>query len=149
MINEKEVKVFIDGSKRYFDTSTDRAVKVRAPYLVDMKELPASDYTGIIGVSGNRKGCVYFSSPKAMLRHLLLSLGEATATPELMQDIVGEVANTISGNAREEFGQDFMISVPIVVEGKPQSIHLPGHLKAFMVPLVWQGYTASLVVCLE
>ncbi len=149
MINENEIQVFIDACKHYFTTISDREVKVRPPYLIDIDELPANDYMGIIGVSGNRKGCVYFSSPKAMLRHLLLSLGEDVATAELMRDLVGEVANTLSGNARTSFGAEFMISVPVVVEGKPESIHLPKHLKAFMIPLMWQSYTASLVVCLE
>lgn len=57
-----------------------------------------------------------------MLRCLVLRLGEKEADDALIQDVIGEVANTISGNARRAFGPGFMISVPLIVEGQPQRI---------------------------
>ena len=54
---------------------------------------------------------------------------------ELLVDLVGEVANTISGNARYVFGKDFMISVPVVIEGAPSSIHLPKDLRSYVPQL--------------
>ncbi|MGH1539730.1 MAG: chemotaxis protein CheX [Arenicella sp.] len=149
MIDDKEIQVFIDGTKHYFSTISDDAVVVGTPYLVDPKETPARDFTGIIGVSGARKGCVYFSAPKTMLRYLLSSIGETQISDELIHDIVGEVANTLSGNARDKFGAQFMISVPIVVQSLPDSIQLPTHLQAFVIPIEWQTLQAYLVVCLE
>lgn len=148
-MTEADIQVFIDGVKRYFENSVSLAAQVSTPYLVNSTEAPAEDFTGIIGVSGGRKGCVYFSAPRAMLQHLLLGLGEPTVTSELMRDLVGEVANTVSGNARAVFGSDFMISVPVVVQGRPENLQLPKQLKAFVVPFQWQSYSAMLVVCLE
>lgn len=147
-MQENEIQVFIDGIKNYFKTVSERVVTVSAPYLESPSNVPCFDYTGIIGVSGKRKGCVYFSAPRILLRHLLLSLGEKDDSPEFMQDIVGEVANTVSGNARSSFGSEFMISVPVVVQGVPEWVQLPKALRSFVIPIQWNNYTASLIVCL-
>ena len=40
-------------------------------------------------------------------------------------DLVGEVANTISGNARKVFGREFLISVPVMIEGAVDKILHP------------------------
>ena len=148
-MNAEEITVFIEGAKHYFRTVSDRQVEIGSPYLVSPEETPSYDYTGIIGISGAKKGCVYFSAPSILLRHLLISLGEEDQDAGLMGDVIGEVANTISGNARASFGSDFMISVPVVVNGRPDSIKLPKGLKAYVIPVDWDKYQASLVVCIE
>jgi len=149
MMNEKEVNVFIKGAKNYFKTVSQLDVEIGTPYLVNSREAAVGDYTGIIGISGERKGCVFVTAPTAMLRHLVVTLGDDGSDNELVRDVIGEVANTISGNARSEFGPDFMISVPVVVEGKPQMISVPRDLMAFVIPVQWNNYSLFVVVCLE
>ncbi len=61
---------------------------------------------------------MYFTAPKAMLTVLLMKMQENDFSHETMRDLVGEVANTISGNARRDFGRDFVISVPSVLAGE-------------------------------
>lgn len=146
---ESEIQVFIDGTKNYFNTVSNKKVAVGVPYLVPSNSTPAKDFSGIIGVSGERKGCVYFSAPRIMLHHLLLSLGEISIDVELMRDLVGEIANTVSGNARSSFGSEFHISVPVVVQGAPEAIQLPKKMQSFVIPVSWQNYSADLVVCLS
>ena len=86
------------------------------------------EYTGIINITGKREGVVYFTAPKAMLTVLLMKMQESDFSHETMRDLVGEVANTISGNARRDFGRDFVISVPSVLSGeKPAIPQKPGH----------------------
>jgi chemotaxis protein CheX len=149
MMNEKEVNVFIKGAKNYFKTVSQQEVEIGTPYLVNSRDAAVGDYTGIIGISGERKGCVFVTAPTAMLRHLLISIGEESQDKAIIRDVIGEVANTISGNARSEFGPDFMISVPVVVEGKPQMISVPGDLMAFVIPVQWNNYSLHVVACLE
>lgn len=148
-MSEDTLKVFIDGVLNYFQHTSDKGVKVGAPYLVKNSEPTAFDYTGIIGISGPYRGTVYFTAPKILLTHLLLSLGENDTSNENILDIVGEVANTISGNARSQFGHEFMISVPIMLEGSPNKIHLPEHLRSYVIPIYWKAYSAAVVICLE
>jgi chemotaxis protein CheX len=149
MVTDNEVQVFIDGIKHYFNTVSDSKAIVGTPYLINTFEAPSNDYVGIITVSGVRNGSVYFSAARAMLRHLLVSLGEVKVSSELVLDIVGEVTNTISGNVRENFGSQFVISVPIIKEKSSGVLENSQHDKAFTIPFRWKTYTGHLVVCLN
>ncbi len=148
-MSEQALKVFIDGVVNYFHHTSDKDVKVGTPYLIENSNPTAFDFTGIIGVSGPYKGTVYFTAPRILLTHLLISIGEKDTSLENIMDIVGEVANTISGNARTEFGKEFMISVPVMIEGAPTRIHLPDNLRSYVIPIYWKAYSAAVVICLE
>ncbi len=148
-MDERDIQVFIDGTIHYFNQSSDARATVGTPYLLEHGDKVASDLTGIIGISGERKGCVYFTAPSNLLENLLESLGEPDPNDDLLADMVGEVANTISGNARRYFGKEFMISVPIVVKGTPEKIHVPKSLRAVNIPISWKQHNANLVVSLE
>jgi chemotaxis protein CheX len=114
-----------------------------------MEGAPAvHDYTGVISISGKREGVVYFTAPRAMLTVLLMKMQENDFSHETMRDLVGEVANTISGNARRDFGRDFVISVPSVLAGeKPAVPQKPGQ-RSFIIPINWRSHSAKLVVSL-
>lgn len=148
-MSEETLQVFIDGAIRFFEHTNDKEVKVGTPYLVENNSPAAYDLTGIIGISGPYRGCVYFTAPRILLKHLLLSIGETDTRSENLFDLVGEVANTISGNARSTFGHEFMISVPIMLEGAPSHIHLPKNLRSYVIPIYWKAYHAAVVICLE
>ena len=148
-MQEQHLQVFIDGAVHYFKQAKASDVNVGTPYLADTKSPAAFDCTGIIGITGPFEGCVYFTAPSALLRHILLSLGEVDNGPEYMRDLVGEIANTISGNARAEFGSEFMISVPVMVDGAPESIYLPKDVRSYVIPIYWKAYSAAIVICLR
>jgi len=80
---------------------------------------------------------------------LLMRLGETDMTHENMCDLVGEVANQISGNARRDFGSQFMISVPRVVSGPQGEQVTPLNTRSFVIPINWRSHSAQLVVCLD
>jgi chemotaxis protein CheX len=148
-MSEQTLQVFIDGVIRFFHHTNDREIKVGTPYLAENNKPAAYDVTGIIGISGPYRGCVYFTAPRILLKHLLLSIGELDTSNEHIVDLVGEVANTISGNARSSFGHEFMISVPVMIEGAPSAIHLPPLLRSYVIPVYWKSYHAAVVICLE
>lgn len=149
MLTEKDIDIFIEGARHYFATSTDKHVEIETPYLVSTEEIALNEYTGIIGISGERKGFVFVTAPREMLRYLVLSLGEKEASHELIRDVIGEVANTISGNARRTFGPGFMISVPLIVKGVPERIGLAKDLKGYVIPFRWNSFPFHLVVSLK
>ena len=148
-MSEATLKVFIDSVINYFRATSDGNVKVGTPYLAENAKPTCFGYTGIIGISGPYKGTVYFTAPKILLTHLLMSLGEQDTSNENIMDIVGEVANTLSGNARAEFGQEFMISVPVTISGECNTIKLPNELRSYVIPVYWKAYSAAVVICLE
>jgi chemotaxis protein CheX len=148
-MQEQKLQVFIDGAMHYFRQVNANDVDVGTPYLADNNSPAAFDFTGIIGISGPNKGCVYFTAPSALLKHLLFSLGESNTQEEYLRDLVGEVANTISGNARNEYGSEFMISVPVVMQGIPDGIYLHREQRSYVIPIYWKAYSAAIVICLK
>lgn len=149
MVSESEIRTFLQGAVHYFEVSARQPVSVGVPYLITTGVPPVHDYTGIIGVSGKRKGAVCFTAPRSMLMVLLMRMQEPDTSDENMRDLVGEVANTISGNARRDFGKDFTISPPSVVEASAGPLDLPREMRPVVIPLNWRSHSARLIVCLS
>lgn len=148
-MSEDQLRIFIDCIVRYFNHASEVTVKVGTPYLEHNTSAKAMDYSGVIAISGNHRGSVCFTAPKILLKHLLLSIGENDTSEENLADIIGEVSNTLSGNARKELGKNFVISTPTVVKGLPSEAHLPKTMRSFVIPILWKGYAASVVICLK
>ncbi|MGH1487024.1 MAG: chemotaxis protein CheX [Cellvibrionaceae bacterium] len=148
-MKEKFINVFVDRMMNYLNHLPDVDATVGVPYLISNDQPISYDITGIIGISGVRKGCVYFTAPKAFLSRLLILQGEKNLSEENLLDMAGEIANTISGNVRSEFGQNFMISVPIVVKGRLNNMHLPKDTRSYVIPISWKDHTPVLTVSLE
>lgn len=147
-LGETELKVFIDAVTHYFLHLTSEPAEIRAAYLAQA-DMPHFDYTGLITLSGQFRGCVYFSAPRRLLRELLIRLQEPDTCEANLLDAVGEVANTISGNARRHFGERLEISVPVTIQGATEQIKSALRSRPFAILLRWQRYEAVVVVDLE
>ncbi len=148
-MKETDLHFFIDCTNNYFDEMTQEKAVIGIPYLKDENPL-VLEYTGIIGISGKRKGSIYITSTKDMLEVLtkeILCVDQVTGND--IKDLIGEIANTISGNVRQAYGSDFMISVPVVVEGNARDIKMPDDIQSFVIPLTWKSFNSFLVVCLN
>jgi len=84
-----------------------------------------------------------------MLFSILRSLRDERLDEAAKRDLVGEIANTLSGNAREEFGKEFLISIPVVAIGRQTTYQFPSDARNYVVPLSWRSQTAYLLLCLE
>ena len=148
-MNETDLHFFIDSTVNYFEEVTNEKATAGIPYIKDAEPV-VLEYTGIIGISGKRKGSIYVTASEEMLRTIAkLILGLDDVERGEIKDLVGEIANTISGNVRQAYGSDFMISVPVVVEGKAKDIKLPDQIQSFVIPITWREFKTFLVVCLE
>jgi chemotaxis protein CheX len=107
------------------------------------------EYTGIIGISGKTHGAVCFTANGLMLKNILGFLNESPSSREMLCDLVGEIANTLSGNAREEFGSDFLISVPVVATEDDYGFRFPEEGRNYVIPIIWRSEKAYLLVCLH
>lgn len=144
----QELEAFVGATIHYFNTTLDSA-SVGSPYLVEDKAPPVQEFAGAIKISGKRQGVVYFTASRLMLTAMLVRMGEIEMTAENMADLVGEVANTISGNVRRTFGGEFLISTPRVIIGRSEELALPRHVRSVVVPINWRTHSAQLVVCVE
>ena len=149
MLQERELKTFVDGTTNYFEVAAQQPATVGSPYLVTKGKPGVHGYTGVINVSGKREGVVYFTASRAMLTVLLMKLKETDFSDATLCDLVGEVANTISGNARRDFGRDFVISVPSVLSGDDVDIPMSANLRPYVIPINWRSHCAKLVVALK
>jgi len=145
---ETEVAVFVDGVLKYFSTTVQQAALCGTPHLALAERPELSDYTGVIQVSGRRTGMVAFTAPKSMLSVMLMRMQETDMSHENLCDLVGEIANTLAGNARRDFGQQFQISVPAVLSGRTGQLEYPAATRPIVIPIDWRNYHARLIVCL-
>ncbi len=148
-MNEADIDIFIDTISHYFQQITRQTATIGAAYLSTHQGLENYDYSGLIGIAGKYRGCIYFTAPRPLLRHLLVSMGEHNHCDEHLLDMVGEIANTLSGNARKYFGSEFIISVPVSIKGQIDNVRPPSELLPYVIPLTWNGYRASLVICIS
>jgi chemotaxis protein CheX len=146
---ESEVAVFVDGVLNYFGTTVQQDAQCGTPHLALGERPEVSDYTGVIQVSGKRTGMVAFTAPKSMLSVMLMRMQETDMGHDNLCDLVGEIANTLSGNARRDFGQQFQISVPSVLSGRSSQLDYPQTTRPIVIPIDWRNYHARLIVCLS
>jgi len=148
MKTESEINVFVNGVLHYFNTTVQQTAECGTPHLAIGRHPDVSDYTGMIKISGKRTGMVFFTAPKGMLSVMLMRMQETDMSHDNLCDLVGEIANTLSGNARRDFGKSFVISVPTVVAHNPEKVTTP-HARCYVIPINWRAHSAKLVVCLE
>lgn len=148
MVKIEKLEVFLSSISAFFTQIDDMPVEVDTPYLHDNKSTVGYDYSGIIKISGPLEGCVYVSAPSNMLCEVINIMGEPDSSLTMMKDLLGEMANTISGNARTEFGPDFIISPPMIVEGTPSTSLLPKDRNSYITPFSWRGYKAIIGICI-
>ncbi|MCB0278639.1 MAG: chemotaxis protein CheX [Calditrichaeota bacterium] len=151
-IQEQELitQVFIDSVNNYFTEVTGIKPSTGLPFMKDEHQQILEDYTGLIGISGKRKGFVYFTGPKELFKDIVvIMLQEDNPEDSEIIDMAGETANTVAGNVREVFGNDFMISVPAIIEGRPDNLKFPAEVPVFAIPIKWKTYKAFIVIGLE
>lgn len=149
-ITRSDIDVFINGFTNYFTLNLGSGkFQVGEVKEVDPSHSPALEITGIVGVSGSKKGCVYFTADRTTIAEVLRNIGEEDIDDDILKDMAGEITNTIAGNAGVHFGKEFQISVPVVVSGRPDSIYLPKYSSAYVIPAKWNDHAFSLVVCIK
>lgn len=148
-MTEQEVRFFLDVVTDYFFQVTGEEAQVGIPYIKKQEPVVLA-YTGLIGISGPRKGGIYFTATRPLLAQITdILVGMADPDDEAVLDMVGELTNTIAGNVRKSFGPEFQISVPMLVKGEPADISMQLKPPSFVIPLKWRQERAYLVVGLE
>jgi chemotaxis protein CheX len=109
-------------------------------------ELQGYDYNGIVTFSGAYNGHVIVSMPGQLLKELLALQGETDMGQGNLLDTVGEIANTLGGNARKSLGSALQISVPVKLHGSA-GIQARVRKHPYAITLRWNHQPA--VVCID
>ena len=149
---EKTLDTFTQSIINYFHSTYNINVDIGSPYLIYNLDELNGDFTGVINISGQYNGSCYFSTPKSLLQQILTSLeiDIDINSDDVLSDIAGEIANTLSGNARAELGENFIISIPTVFRGKSSLEALidesTSEERTYAIPVVWNSEKAFLGV---
>jgi chemotaxis protein CheX len=147
---EATCAVFIDAVNNYFEHLTKSSSELGVPYLKEQADILLDDYTGMIGISGSRKGFIYVSGKTGLYKALIKQfIGLDDPSEEDILDMAGELSNVVAGNLRETYGNDFMISVPVVFQGRPSKLHFPNDVSVYVIPISWREHEANLVIGIE
>lgn len=147
-MSEDDLKVFVKGAERFFMQAASTPAEVSTPFVKEDADHVIYDFSAVIGITGTQRGCVYYTAPRAMVRELVKQIGETEQSDDILADYVGEITNTISGNAREHLGAGFMISIPVVFRGA-ENVRFPSGTPAFVIPILWSGHRSSLILSLK
>jgi chemotaxis protein CheX len=146
-LQESDLKFFIDSVKRYFSVTTKQDPTITSAFL-GMGEMEGNEYNGIVSFSGEFNGHVIVSMPGRLLRELLVMQHETDLSDANLLDAVGEIANTLAGNARKVFGSGLQISVPIKLQGT-SGIKARVRQHPYAITLRWNHQSALVCVDME
>ena len=149
-IDENDIHSFVHAVSGFFLQVTEEKVEIRSAYLVEGSIKPATfELTSYIPLSGGYVGRVYFSAPRALVAHLLLMMQEPNRSEERLLDAGGEIANTISGNARKHFGEAMEVSVPVTQVTEPDWLEKTVSPRSYAIIVKWKQYKASVIVDIQ
>lgn len=142
-----ELGLFVESVRRYFKVLTRQEPQITSAYLAT-GELQGHDYNGIVTFSGAYNGHVIVSTPGALLKELLLLQGETDLSQPNLLDAVGEIANTLGGNARRTLGSALQISVPLKLHGST-GVQARVRKHPYVITLKWNRQPALVCIDLE
>lgn len=146
-LQDTELKLFIDSVRRYFQVITKQEPQVTSAFL-GTGDVEGHEFNGIVTFSGSYNGHVIVSMPQPLLRELLLLQGETDLSEVNLLDAVGEVANTLGGNARRTLGSGLQISVPVKLHGS-SGIRARVRKHPYVITLRWNHQPAMVCVDME
>ena len=150
-------QLFVAAIQKYFDNlqkSVDIQVtplKTGVPYMREKKNNDLKDFTAMVAIaSRNHKGFVYISGDQCFFLELSKFIGrcEGSSSYHVFKMVLELVNKTIKHVKKDDHNQ-FMISGPILFEGKPEHDRIPENMPLFVIPIQWNGCEAQITIGLE
>ena len=144
-MDPRQLKLFQQITLDYFaKLSPGDRPALEDPYM-QFGELEVFDYTSLVEIHGEYDGCIYLTSPRAMLEGILEINGEAEVSERTLCDMSRELSNVLAGNASQAFAGNWEISVPMsLVPESFAQLELPD--STFVMPIRWRSAQLLLVV---
>jgi chemotaxis protein CheX len=128
-INAEFVNPFLEAAGAVFKSILDVDLR-RGKLVIKESPIPSLDVAIIIGITGGVTGEVVYSMGYNMVKQIAQVLVKGLSEKQIEEeykDIIGELANMITGNAMNLFastGKRINMTTPTVVEGKDFTITL-------------------------
>jgi chemotaxis protein CheX len=123
----KYINPFVAATQTVFKNMLNMEPRMGRPILKD-SGITSGDVTGIMGLTGDKKGsvCVSFSERGAILAYKALTGDDHDSIGAEVIDAIGELTNIVAGQARKEFekaGINLKAAIPNVVVGRGVELH--------------------------
>ena len=146
-LSEGDLRLFVESIKRYLLVTTRQEPQLTSAFL-GTGDIEGFEFNGIVAFSGSYNGHVVVSMPGKLVREILLLQHETDLSDGNLLDAVGEIANTLAGNARKSLGSDLEISVPVKIQGAT-GIKTRVRKHPYVVTLRWGHHQAMVCVDME
>lgn len=144
-LNETDLKLFVDSIRNYLKVTTRQEPQITSAFL-GTGDIEGFEFNGIVTFAGSHNGHVVVSMPGKLVREILLLQHEVDLSDSNLLDAVGEIANTLAGNARKVLGAKLQISVPIKLQGA-HGVRARVRTRPYVITLRWNHYAA--MVCVD
>ena len=145
IMNEETLKTILQSITNYFKKFEIGEVKVYPSYLGDVGSLPSYQFTGIVNLSGEYSGVVYFSASANLIFKIISKLNQPMNN-EYYLDLVAEMSNIFAGNLRKVLGKSFNISVPTTISGPIKQIKIASNERPCVIPIEFQNEKSIVVI---
>ena len=149
---EKNVlEIFIAAAVEMLSEMFGLTAKAGKP--VEMDHLANHDWevSGIIGITGKGKGMLVLRFKESMILELLDKVGMTPGSPEEIPDmvngLVGEIVNVVSGHSINTLPGDLDITVPLIVQGLNHKVSWPKFAPVYTVPYSTEVGGIEMAVC--
>jgi len=152
-MDAKLINPFVKATLNVLKTMAFLDVEPKQPYL--KKDIKAKgDVSSVIGLSGETSGTISVSFMEPCILSIVSNMfGEKmTELNEEVMDAVGEIANMISGQARqdlENMGKVLYAAIPTVISGKDHTISHMTTAPIMAVPFHTEYGNFTIEVCFE
>lgn len=124
------------------------------PFVVEPRETHRWEISGVIGITGESEGVIVFRITKVLANKLLemsgVEIDDPEEKPQVLREMVGELANIISGKALPECSdRQIDITPPVVVQGKNHAISWQCKQAIIGVPFVTKYGPFEVQICLS
>ena len=146
-LSESDLRLFVESIKRYLLVTTRQEPQLTSAFL-GTGDVEGFEFNGIVTFSGSYNGQVVVSMPGKLVREILLLQHETDLSDGNLLDAVGEIANTLAGNARKTLGADLEISVPVKLQGA-HGVKARVRKHPYVITMRWGHHQAMVCVDME
>jgi chemotaxis protein CheX len=153
LMDVKYINPFINATLHVLNTMAGLEAKAGKPFLKEDK-VARGDVSSVIGLTGEVSGTVSVSFSESCILSIVSNMfGEAvTKLNDEIGDATGEIANMISGQARQELealGRSLKAAIPSVIMGNNHTLtHFTKH-PVIAIPFGTNDGDFTIEVCFE
>ena len=147
------INPFLESTLLVLQTIAGIKAEKGKPYL-KKDNVAIGDVSGVIGLAGDMNGIISVTFTEKCILHIVTGMfgEEVKELNEEIGDAVGEIANMISGQARQKLesqGTNLQAAIPSVVMGRNHTISHLTKQPIIALPFITAGGEFTVEICFE